>query len=192
LSNLIFDQEKHEYRVGDSVLPSVTQIIHGVFGSRPWWNENSAKIGTALHRACELESKGMLDHTSIDPLIQGRFQGFVRFRELSDFIITGNEKRLYSDKYWFAGTIDIIAEHNGNKAILDIKSSLDPSAFIQIGAYSIMEPCREAYVLELMPSGKYKLHSLKNKTTWKSSLKYWQNAFLHVYSVYGLMERHSL
>jgi len=188
MKRLDFDEESHVYSVDGVKLPNVTSIIKGVFGSRSWWTDRSAEKGRALHLACHYEILGRLDSSTLDPAIQGRFSAFLDFREKTSYEYVGTEERYYSPKYWFAGTVDIETQ----TGIMDIKSSLDPAAYLQLGAYTILRPSREAQIIELKENGSWKLHSLKTKSTWKASLRYWQTAFLNVLSVYNLMIRHKL
>ena len=61
-----FDPEKHEYRLGGNVIPSVTQVIKSCglirFDDVPTETLiHKAKIGKAVHLACEYYDKKELD-----------------------------------------------------------------------------------------------------------------------------------
>lgn len=56
----------------------------------------------------------------------------------SDIKFLGSEKSVFSVKYWYAGTFDLVAEINGEKYILDLKTSAGiygREYFYQMAAY---------------------------------------------------------
>lgn len=50
-----------------------------------------------------------------------------------------SEQKLYSEKHWFAGTVDLVFEKDGKKFIGDIKTAKDiyPTNYVQMGGYDI-------------------------------------------------------
>ncbi len=83
----------------------------------------SATEGTLVHNAIEAILKG--EAPVIDPLVApaiDAFRDFSQFHEVKP-LEGGIEKRVWSPKHKFAGTIDILTEINGVFGILDVKTS---------------------------------------------------------------------
>ena len=83
----------------------------------------SATEGTLVHNAIEAILKG--EQPKVDSLIAptvNAFHDFAQFHEIKP-LTGGIEKRIWSPKHRFAGTIDILAEINGVFGILDVKTS---------------------------------------------------------------------
>jgi len=184
--NFTFDPETHIYKLDDREIPSVTQIIKEVFGEREWWSVHSAEVGRALHLAVHYYNTGSLDKSSLDDQIIGRFAGFEKFKIEAPYIIKQSEVVLFSSKYRFAGTLDMVMENN---IIADVKSSLDRAVYLQLGGYSILlNHAKKAFAVVLSKKGTYKLSDIIKGT----KIKYWENAFLNCLSVYNLMKRHKI
>lgn len=77
MNNFRFDPEKHEYWLGESRLPSVTEILNDVgLISDYAKNEEAALRGTYVHKACALLIDGELDWNSVDERITGYVKSF--------------------------------------------------------------------------------------------------------------------
>lgn len=132
--------ERHIYRIGERVIPSVTQIINAVvrpqyFGATEWHIDR----GTALHAAIKLDTDGTLDESSLDPAIEGRFRAYRQFLAENHAEIIESEVMLSSRRYGFAGTVDAFMGYAIGKAgIVDWKGSLSPSSDLQIAAYNLL------------------------------------------------------
>jgi hypothetical protein len=98
--------------------------------------------GTAVH---ELYEKHILGETVKPSMFDVEMFNKVK-PELDNIdIVVCLEKRLYSDKYRIAGTVDCIGVYDGELCIIDFKSSLNEkhesmiqSYFIQCTMYSLM------------------------------------------------------
>lgn len=169
-----FDPEKHEYRLNGFKLPSVTEVIGTTFGNKPYWNEEVRVIGSGLHKALHhcFSKLGMrtgadfreVDLETIDERIMVRFEAFVAFLETFDVMILESEVRLFSEKYRFAGTLDLIIEVAGKTSLVDIKSSHEPEHEIQVGGYYELLKKKPASVviLELKKDGSFREHPVEN------------------------------
>jgi len=188
MNKLNFDPEKHEYRLNNKKLPSVTEIIKDVFGFRPWWNDYHAEKGAALHLAINYYNNGVLDWGSVDPEIHGRLLAYKRFLKETSYFIQSDETPKYSDKYLFAGTMDANFNEKNKFIIADYKSSFDPTVYVQLGGYSILEPCDKCVAIILKTNGLYDLKWLKNQY----EIKYWQQAFLNSFAVFNLKKEHKI
>lgn len=137
-SELTFDEEKHEYRVGGRILPSVTGILREMgFVDDSYFTEDSAARGTAVHKATELYDLGTLDEDSLDPRLVDYLEAWKRFRKETGFLPTSIEIHGWS-KFGYAGTFDRIGvTDKGDTVLLDIKSSMYVPDWIglQLGGY---------------------------------------------------------
>lgn len=137
---LQFDEERHEYSVNGRVIPSVTQIISAVglyefdFVSRETLAV-AAERGRIVHQCIEWYERGELDESSIDPELSGYFKAWLRVRK-ENFMPKPDEleMRVYSKKYGYAGTLDMLLGHDG--WINDHKTGQkDPAHGLQLSAY---------------------------------------------------------
>ncbi|MDO8598041.1 MAG: hypothetical protein Q7R45_15640, partial [Sulfuricaulis sp.] len=121
-----FDADRHEYRIGERIVPSVTQIIRAVL---PGWqaSEWHMQRGTALHHGCRLLDQGVLDWASVSPEIMPRVLAWQQFRLDAYATISAVEVQLASDRYWFAGTCDrVLARGVDSDIICELKSTVEP------------------------------------------------------------------
>ena len=136
-----FDPEKHEYRIGGFVVPSVTQVIRSLV---PTWNADSwyLQAGKAAHSAIELMLHSRLDWDSVDPRIAGRVKAVYAFlQSMPALRIIAVEQQIYDEDYMFAGTVDAVAKDaSGHLTLIDWKASLSPAVELQLGAYSLAYP----------------------------------------------------
>ena len=155
---LSFTEDTHEYRWGDHVVPSVTGIIGelrkvtlgryeyfvNVFTSNVIDAETiraAGDTGTAIHKACGIileHGHDALDWDGLDPDLIPPLQQFEKWMEDWEPEIILVETPMYSKKYGYAGTSDIIARIPRLKkkvAVTDIKT----------GAFSMVGPQTSAY-----------------------------------------------
>ena len=135
-----FDEKEHKYYLGNYILPSVTQIIQGVFGKRDWYSDWHAQRGKAIHLAIHYLINNKLDWGSVDERILPRIKAFQAFMKDFNFEIVESEKIMYSKKMMFAGTMDLLFYDPDKKEyiIADIKSTIEPIVEIQLGGYSLL------------------------------------------------------
>lgn len=144
MGGLTFDAEKHEYRFGGVVIPSVTQIMTGI-GLYDLSHvpervlRESADRGTIVHCCIEWYEKGILDESSIDPELRGYFESYLRMKDakLLPEHPSAIEEQLFSAKYGYAGTLDQMYEDDW---INDLKTGVrDPGHGIQLSAYWLLK-----------------------------------------------------
>jgi hypothetical protein len=101
--------------------------------------EKAGDIGTAVHKACEdwIKTKKIPTELSVEGLKM--FSNFVAWSESEEVEFLESEVRVYSEKYWYAGTCDLVLRINGHVYIGDIKTSMGiyPEAFYQTSAYQL-------------------------------------------------------
>lgn len=138
-----FDAEKHQYWLGDTRLPSVTEVLRDTGLLSPYADGDSyfAERGTAVHRAVHLELEGRLDPAGLEAI----YPYIERFRLVRDLLdlekpILAEEPR-YNPVELYAGTIDYFgvskALGGGTHVLLDWKTGQDMPAYtLQLGAYA--------------------------------------------------------
>lgn len=135
---LTFDEVHHSYWLGSRRLPSVTEIIKPLtdLSHIPGFVlERKAWIGTVVHATTELYDLDELGE--YDPDIEGYFEAWKRFRFEHNPSFIAVESRVWHPEAGYAGTIDRVVDINGNRYVLDIKTSksIYPSTAIQLAAY---------------------------------------------------------
>lgn len=121
-----FNEEKHEYRVGGIITPSVSQILkaNGLMGNFKF-NETAMQNGTAIHKALELWDKGTLDMNSVDSRVMKCISLWEKAKkDLGIIGLEAIEKQVHFMTL-FAGTIDRVAVTDSNilnKIIIDFKT----------------------------------------------------------------------
>ncbi len=81
----------------------------------------SAEEGTTLHNAVEAILKG--EQSPIPDSVAPAVAAFLDFRKQNEIIPQQIEARIISKKHHYAGTLDCLAELNGQLGVLDIKTS---------------------------------------------------------------------
>jgi hypothetical protein len=168
---LTFDPEKHVYRVDGKKLPSVTDIckpltIYGDVGMQVI--RQAARRGTAIHEYAELIDYGIdPDDLEVEPELVGYVTAYTRF--LKDYKPEWEliEKPLYSLELGYAGTLDRFGVIDGEKTIIDIKTSSSAvrstriAWAVQLEAYLKLLDCGFAkrFNLWLKNDGTYQLIS---------------------------------
>lgn len=168
---LEFNEEKHEYKLGGIIVPSVSHILraNGLQGN---FRHNETKItnGTAIHKALELHNLGKLDYQSLDNRLKKCIDLWEKFRKALGLEVLAVEERVNMGVL-YAGTIDTVCKAVKSKVIIDYKSGVPQDwAALQTAAYAMAYDPKnyadyERYCLQLhwdMDTVKYKPHKDKN------------------------------
>jgi hypothetical protein len=142
MSELLFDEELHQYTVEGRIIPSVTQIISavGLYEFDFVSDETlavAAERGRKVHQMIEYYEQDDLDETTIDPELKGYFTSYLSMK-LSIGMPKPDriEQRAWSEKYGYAGTLD---QMFGDSWINDHKTGLpSPVHGLQLSAYWLM------------------------------------------------------
>ncbi len=139
MADLAFDEASHTYRLEGRVVPSVTQVLDPLYDfSRvpPEVLERKRQLGTAVHKAVELDIAGTLDPDSIAPELDGYLRAWAQFKA-SGFHPQASELRLAS-KSGYAGTLDLICTQGPDVWLIDIKTAAQhsPVMALQTAAYA--------------------------------------------------------
>lgn len=158
--NCAFDPLTHTYRIDDRPVTSVTQVLRDVL---PGWQAGEwyMQRGTAVHACAAMIARG--EKFNHDARIDGQVAACRRvFEEIKPVPILV-EHPVYSDRYQFAGTLDLACNIKHRDIIIDWKAQLTESAAIQCAAYALA--LREAHPIldvrwgmgvELHDDGTYK------------------------------------
>jgi hypothetical protein len=165
---IAFDEARHEYRLHGRVVPSVTQILRdaGVIDAT-WFTQDAAERGTRVHRAIHCSDMG-IDCGAITDEVLPYLCAWREFVEVAGVKIIASEKRVWSSRLRYAGTLDKYAK-GGNKAlIIDIKTGpVMPWCALQTAAYmyatlEMHQRCDWRMGVHLGSDGKYAVHSYGN------------------------------
>lgn len=104
----------------------------------------ACETGTLAHAAAEAYIKKLPEPSTkdLDPVIVKRarraFEAFMRWVDTSKLVLDGSEIPLVSETLLYGGTLDAVGLVNGEKALVDFKTSNSTYAdhIIQIGAYA--------------------------------------------------------
>ena len=188
---------------GESKLVSITSITSWINREifRSWrarvGNEEADKVtkaatsrGTDMHTLAEnyLLNK---DLPSVQPLSEFLFKQSKPKLDLIDNI-HAIEKPLYSLKLGVAGTVDCIAEYEGELAVIDFKTSKKPKPrkwidhyFVQCAAYACMLyemkeiPVKKFVIIMSCENGEVKVYEERNKAKYIKLLSEYIGEFVN-------------
>lgn len=138
-------------------VPSVTTILEAYPKSAAYYSwlkeagkdadeirDEAGRRGSIVHKLTEMYDEGqevklVNDNGSIDYKLNewAMFERYVEFRKRFQFVTDCIEINIISKQLGFAGTIDRIINMNGERILLDIKTSnaIYPSYWLQLAAY---------------------------------------------------------
>lgn len=137
---LLFDEDEHRYSLDGVPVPNVTNIIKPLSSLDrvpAHVLARAAERGKAVHKACELHLLGDLDEASLDDEIAPYFYQFLRFLRESGFKPEMSERKVFSEKHRYAGTLDLFGALSRKAALVDIKTPIImyPATGPQLSAY---------------------------------------------------------
>jgi hypothetical protein len=171
LPELVFEEEPHIYRLGDTVLTSVTQLLKagGLSEDFDWIPrvilDHARERGNMVHLACALLDQGVLDWTTVDPVILPFVRAYYNF--LIECRVSWIEiEKASASPLGFAMRPDRIGFVNGRRAVVDLKTGqrMSRSVGVQTSGYKSgweslhpEEPIAARYGLQLKADGTYQL-----------------------------------
>lgn len=107
-----FDEATHTYRLGNKILPSVTQIISDLNDFSmipPHVLEMKSQLGSEMHRIIHLHFLDDLVYDTIDQRLVKAFNTFLEWSNprLEEFKKGLSEHRMYNEKSELCGTCDL-------------------------------------------------------------------------------------
>ena len=159
---LTFDEETHTYRWNGIKVPGVTSVLADYIRTTAGGNqyhvcrhtgtaiptdimEDAADKGKDIHLACQLTIQGGLDWDALDLCYMGPVKQFEAWMKQYQPQILFTEMPVYSVRYGYAGTIDIIAAIDRKVAVVDIKTGASSSVGPQTAAYGQAYAEQEKY-----------------------------------------------
>lgn len=188
MSHVDFDPRDHTYRLDGKLVPSVTQVLAPLidYSAVPQDILEAARdFGQAVHLACDLDRRGILDVHTLDAALLPYVEAEARFMRESGFVVIASEHRMISRAMRLAGTLDLAGMLRGSEVIIDRKVTADvpPTVGPQTAAYEELYResrggmRRKRYCLRLMPN-KYQLVPLTDSSDYMIfrsalNLKHW-------------------
>lgn len=104
---LTFNAEKHEYRLGERVIPGITEILRsaGLLSAMPE-NQEAMRRGEYVHLATELDDKGDLDESTLDPAIVPYLEAWRACKREVGFEVLGIEELVCNEAMGYATKVD--------------------------------------------------------------------------------------
>ena len=170
MNALTFDPETHTYRKGETVLPSVTQILKDVgLIDTTFFAPEYAERGTRVHEATVFWDETGMDDDTLPEEWAGYLSAWKKFREETGFVPSHIEQAFCSDQ-GYAGTVDRIGKtHKINPLLLDIKTGpSQPWHRLQLAAYALLVkrelniPIWDMWGVHLRKDGIYAVESYKS------------------------------
>ena len=194
MPEITFDAAKHAYRVDGRPVPSVTTILsrfdRGLERIPQSVLERKGMLGTAVHRACELDDQGKLDESSLHDMVKPYVAIWRRFRAEVPFTIEHNEQWVYNDLHDYIGTADRIIRYQDARSVLDIKTGIkSPWHALQTAAYAAAaeraggDAVTRRFCVHLMPDRE--TYHLVEHTTSSD-----RGTFMGAVALYHFMKRH--
>ena len=123
---LIFDENEHRYSIlgnWEIEVPSVTQLLKfGNIVDYDFLDISYANIGTEIHKMTELMDEGLYPRDLAEGRVQASMLAYEAFLEDHEVVWEDSEKQFFSERGFYAGTIDRIGTVDGKRMIVDIKS----------------------------------------------------------------------
>jgi hypothetical protein len=122
-NNIVFIEDVHKYYVDNVEVPSVTTILGStIFKSKysavpPFVLQRAADFGSKVHRAIETHDIDGLNDNHIQRVID--YVNLVKTHKITEL----EHETLLAFNYDYAGTMDLLIEIDGEKALADIKTT---------------------------------------------------------------------
>lgn len=148
---LDYDEGAHSYKVDGIKVPSVTRVVDGCFpknltewallvGKEEYDNviNEAIEIGNDTHKW--VEDYITYGHVCSNPAdhISHPVNAFLKWNDRFKPSWNDAERKIYCDKYKYAGTVDAVAKINGRVCVIDFKTSkkIYKPYYLQVTAYA--------------------------------------------------------
>lgn len=122
---------------------SKSALINGMKGLFRKKSQEAADIGTMFHKWLEQYlNAGIngdpLPEMPVNPHMRAAIEAFLDWTRANKVKFIASERKIYSKKYKYAGTLDAIGYVNGKLSIIDFKTSsgIYDDMFVQVAAYA--------------------------------------------------------
>ena len=156
--------------------PRVSEILTATGLGWTGWSqgpsrERAAALGTAVHKACELDAAGRLDEASVHPEVRPGLDGYRAFVRETQHKAIASEHRLLHPAWGYVGHLDRVGTLGRLPTVLiDWKFTDHPdlwAARFQLAAYWRLwndthpeAPVSSVFVVQLRKNGTFALHDL--------------------------------
>lgn len=194
---LTFNADRHEYLLRGELVPSVTRILKPITEHEYRCvdrsvMETAAHLGRAVHSLINLDIRGELDEDALSEPLRPYLAAWRDFQAKSGFEALLTEQYVYSEKYKFAGTLDLFGTLNGKRALIDAKrtAAVPRSAGPQTAGYLIglqesgglrTDVNVDRFALHFTKDAKWKLIPLNDRND--------QRVFLSALTLYNYLEK---
>ena len=112
------------------------QLVEGCKKAHRTLKDNAADLGTMLHALIEDFAKGKTVPEPVNPILNKSFNQFKDWVKANNVRFIDSERKIYSKRFNYAGTLDLLAD-NGTKMLIDIKTSsgIWDEYYLQVAAY---------------------------------------------------------
>ncbi|HEX5431517.1 MAG TPA: hypothetical protein VFW83_06100 [Bryobacteraceae bacterium] len=166
MSEIVFDELRHEYTVGGIVRPSVTQILKAAgLIEEDWYSVEARDRGKAVHIAAHYADEHDLDISwrETSPYA-GYLAAWEKFQTDAGFIPELVEYRVFNRAFGYCGTLDrtgILEAETVTNAVVDLKTGgVEEWHRVQLAAYcaAFERPMRFRRInVYLNPDGTYRV-----------------------------------
>lgn len=134
-----FDKQNHTYKMGDKVIPSVSQILHFIFPDKYSTIpieilQNKAEYGNFVHELMEIIDKEQInDYEALNglkmvyeytPVQEFTLESYIELKNKENIEVLEQEQIVvYKDLY--AGRFDKAGKVKGKTALLDVKTTAE-------------------------------------------------------------------
>lgn len=177
MSSLNFDPATHTYSSEGRHVPGVTTVIAPLepFEGIPLHIKQQAlQRGTLVHKLTEVYDQNLISDDMWLEIEEGGLDGYLiaweAFKRDCVQEILQSEQKVFSKRYWYAGTCDRVIKIKDRIAVLEIKTGGLVDAYgLQTAAYKnainemVLDPTdpkdwiEDRYVVVLKPDGTYKM-----------------------------------
>ena len=149
---LDYDDAAHSYKVEGIKVPSVTRVVDGCFpkhlvdwalsiGEEEYHRviDEALEIGNYTHEWIERYIDEGHNYFGVDePGNNNSIEAFLAWEEKFKPDWIDSERKVYCDKYQYAGTVDAVAKINGRVCVIDFKTSkkIYKPYHLQVAAYA--------------------------------------------------------
>lgn len=137
---LEFNSETHTYTFNGRVVPSVTQVLKSAgLIDTTFYKNDAAERGTYIHAVLEAIDKNPMKTVEYTPEVNGYVEAWEKFKAQTSLKFKAIEDKVFSKKFYCAGTIDRICELEGRLTIIDIKTGIPQQWHsIQTAGYELL------------------------------------------------------
>ena len=129
-----------KYKVDGKVYTITQEVLDDARKAHAQKRDKAAEAGISIHEWIESFIEDPSVELPEDKIANAQAKQFLAWQFKNKVKFLESEKRIYSEKLWFAGTVDAVAEIDGKKYVVDFKTMAkmwDKTPFFQTAGYQI-------------------------------------------------------